>query len=54
MPRRTVRHERIPALRPPPLGDPVPLQHQMRHAVAGQMFADRDPGLARADDKRID
>ena len=44
----------IPALRAPALGDPLALEHEVRHAAAAQVLAHRQPGLARADDEDLD
>ncbi len=54
MPGRAVGDQRIPARRAPGLGDAVALDHQVRHALAAQMFTHGDAGLAGAYYKRID
>ena len=43
----------IPALRPPTFGDPTPLEHEMPAAALAQPVAQRQPGLAAADDQRL-
>ncbi len=53
VPGRTVGHERIPAPGPPGFGDPVLLQNQMGNAVFSKVFAQSDPGLATADNQRV-
>ena len=43
----------VPALRPPTFGDPTPLEHEMPAAAPAQHMAQRQPGLAAADDQRF-
>jgi len=53
MPGRAVGDQRIPSLRPPPLGDPPAFEDQVRHVVAAQVLARGDPRLSAADDQRL-
>jgi trimethylamine:corrinoid methyltransferase-like protein len=39
---------------PPAFGDPLPLQHEMGEAALLQPVAHHEPGLAAADDERLD
>ena len=54
VPRRPVGHQGIPPPGPPPFGDAVAFQHEVRHVVRTEMFAHRDPGLTRTDDENLD
>ena len=54
VPGRAVGDQRVPALRTPALGDAAALQHDMRHAHQGQVFAHGDAGLASADYQGVD
>ena len=46
--------ERVPALRPPGVGDPVLLENDVIDVVLAQMMAHRESGLAAADDGDAD
>ena len=54
MPGRTVGDERVPSLGTPSLGNPMPLEDEMRLAVLAQVLAHGQPGLAPSDDERLD
>ena len=54
MPGGAVRHQGVPPPRPPPLGDAVALQNEVRHAEQAEMLAHRDAGLTAADDENLD
>ena len=54
MPGRTVGDQGIPTPGAPRLGNPMFFKDQMRHAMAGEMFARRDADLAAADDQGVD
>ena len=53
VPGGSVGHQRVPARRAPALRDPAPLEHDVGHAVAAQVLAHRQPGLAAADDDGV-
>ena len=53
MPGRTVGDQRVPTPGAPRLGDSMFFKDQMRHAMAGEMFAHRDAGLPAADDQGV-
>ncbi|VXC20785.1 conserved hypothetical protein [Pseudoclavibacter sp. 8L] len=53
VPGRPVGDQRIPAARPPPLGDTLPLDHEVRHPTSRQVLAHRDSGLAGTHDEHF-
>ncbi|MDT4863763.1 hypothetical protein FQZ97_984840 [compost metagenome] len=53
MPGRTVGNQRIPAPRAPGFGDPIALQHEVRHPEFAQVLTHGHAGLTCANDKRI-
>ena len=44
----------VPAFAAPPLGDPAALEHDVVDAAVGEAAADRQAGLAGADDDGVD
>ena len=50
---RSVRHQRVPAFRPPAFRDAVALEHQVVDATVAKMLAHGDTGLAGANNERV-
>ncbi len=53
VPDRPVRDQGVPPLRSPALGDPVPLQNQVRHPGGPQVLTHRQSGLPGTDDENL-
>ena len=54
VPGRSIGDQRIPPLRPPALGDPVPLQNKMGNTPVAEMLAQGQPGLTTTNNQCID